>query len=89
MAADAAKKAVEELLDPGSASPERMTRLRARRKPKRPVAEAIIAVRGHNNPENHRYKIAASILPKVNAWLEERGFDPVSSDTVAKEIPRS
>jgi hypothetical protein len=89
VAADAAKKTVEELLDPGSASPERMTRLRAKRKPKRPVAEAVAAVRRHNNPADHPHTVARSILSKVNAWLEERGFDPVSSDTVAKEIPRS
>jgi hypothetical protein len=71
-----------------SASSEHAAWMRSKRKP-RPVAEAIIAVRGHNNPADHPYTVAEKILPRVNAWLKERGHGPVSPDTVGKKIPRS
>jgi hypothetical protein len=53
------------------------------------ILEAIIAVRGHNNPENHRYSVAASLLPRVNAWLEKHDYKPVLVDALAKRIPHT
>jgi hypothetical protein len=50
------------------------------------ILEAIIAVRGHNNPDNHPYTVAARILPGVNAWLEERGYKPVLKKALAGRI---
>jgi hypothetical protein len=53
------------------------------------ILQAIIAVRGHNNPDDHRYTAAADILKNVSAWLEERGYKPVSVDALARKIPRT
>jgi len=50
------------------------------------ILEAIIAVRGHNNPDNHPYTVAARILSGVNAWLEERGYKPVLKKALAGRI---
>jgi hypothetical protein len=75
-----------------SASSQHTALMRARldRKRDRPeIVEAIIAVHGHNNPDPHRYKTAATILPKVNAWLEERGYKPVLVDALARRIPHT
>jgi hypothetical protein len=61
-----------------------------RAKRERPeILEAIIAVRGHNNPDPHPYTIAARILERVNAWLKERDYKPVLVDALAKKIPRT
>ena len=51
--------------------------------------EAIIAVHGHNNPDEHPYAVAGSILGTVNAWLKERGYKPVLVDALARKIPRT
>jgi hypothetical protein len=53
------------------------------------ILEAIIAVRGHNNPENHPYSVAESLLPRVNAWLEKHDLKPVLVDALAKRIPHT
>jgi hypothetical protein len=53
------------------------------------ILEAIIAVRGHNNPDKHRYTVAGRILDKVNAWLKEHGHKPVLVDALAKKIPHT
>jgi hypothetical protein len=53
------------------------------------ILEAIIAVRGHNNPADHPYSVAALKLDSVNAWLEEHGYKPVKSDALARRIPHT
>jgi hypothetical protein len=59
-----------------------------RSKRKRPeIEQALIAVRGgHNNPDEHPYAVAATFLPKVNAWLKERGYKPVLKKALAARI---
>jgi hypothetical protein len=81
-----ATTAILEALRPqGSASSQHAALMRARRD--RPeIVEAIIAVRGHNNPDNHRYTVAARILPGVNAWLKEHGYKPVLRKALAGRI---
>jgi hypothetical protein len=71
-----------------SASSQHAALMRARRN--RPeLVEAIIAVRGHNNPDPHPHKIAGTILPKVNTWLKERRYKPALVDAVARKIPHT
>jgi hypothetical protein len=53
------------------------------------IVEAIVAVRGHNDPADHPYKVAASILSKVNTWLEEHGYKPVLRKALAGRIART
>jgi hypothetical protein len=53
------------------------------------LVEAIIAVHGHNNPDNHPYKVAEMILPRVNAWLKKRHYKPVLADALARRIPHT
>jgi hypothetical protein len=50
------------------------------------ILEAIIAVRRHNKPDDHPYSVAASILPRVNAWLKEHGHKPALKKAVATRI---
>jgi hypothetical protein len=67
---------------------ERTRKMRAGRD--RPeILEAIIAARGHNNPDKHPYAVAARILDKVNVRLKERGHKPVLVDTLARRIPHT
>jgi hypothetical protein len=53
------------------------------------ILEAIIAVRGHNNPDEHPYTVAARILDKVNAWLKTHGYKPVLVKALATRIPHT
>lgn len=50
------------------------------------IVDAIIAVRGHNNPDNHPYTVAARILPGVNTWLDSHGYRPVKKKALAERI---
>jgi hypothetical protein len=79
----------DSLLDDARRLEEHAAWLRSKRK--RPeIEQALIAVRGgHNNPDEHRYAVAATFLPKVNAWLKERGCKPILVDALARKIPRS
>jgi hypothetical protein len=64
--------------------------LRAQRKKRPEIEQALIAVRGgHNNPDKHPYAVAARNLPKVNAWLKERGYKPVLVKALAARIAHS
>jgi hypothetical protein len=53
------------------------------------ILEAIIAVRGHNNPADHPHSVAALFLDRVNAWLKECGHKPVLVDALARKIPHT
>jgi hypothetical protein len=80
--AEAAAKAAAE------ASALHAASMRARRvRPE--VVEALIAVRGHNNPADHPYAVASSSLSKVNTWLKEHGKKPVLVDALARNIPHT
>jgi hypothetical protein len=68
---------------------DRHTSLMRARRVRPEILEAIIAVRGHNNPENHPYSVAESLLPRVNAWLKKHDHKPVLVDALAKRIPHT
>jgi hypothetical protein len=53
------------------------------------ILEAILAVHGHNNPAEHPYAVAGSILGPVNTWLTDHGHDPVLVDALARKIPHT
>jgi hypothetical protein len=63
---------------------------------KRPeIRKAIIAVRGHNDPHEHPYKLAGEILHDVNRWLKKTGQKPAGKDrktgkeAIARRIPQA
>jgi hypothetical protein len=77
------------LLDEARRLEEHAAWMRSKRE--RPeIEQALIAVRcGHNNPDEHPYTVAATFLPKVNAWLKEHGYNPVLVDALARRIPHT
>jgi hypothetical protein len=52
------------------------------------VEEAIIAVRGHNNPDKAPVAVAAKVLPRVNVWLKQHDYKPVLKKALAGRIAR-
>jgi hypothetical protein len=81
-----ATTAILEALRPqGSASSQHAALMRARRD--RPeIVEAIIAVRGHNNPGQSPLHSSGKDSAGVNAWLKEHGYKPVLRKALAGRI---
>jgi hypothetical protein len=88
-AEEAAKEATKEATPDDEAIGKLHAALMRAKRVRPEILEAVIAVRGHNNPADHPYSVAGSLLAKVNAWLEKYGYKPVLVDALARRIPHT